>query len=57
VVNRAAGTAGDDAVEAAVRTLRAGADTEVVATGSAAELDAAVGFGLCVVIVVVLVFC
>ena len=42
VVNRAAGTAEDDAVEAAVRTLRAGADTEVVATGSAAELDDAV---------------
>ncbi|SET86302.1 diacylglycerol/lipid kinase family protein [Geodermatophilus poikilotrophus] len=42
VVNRAAGSAGDDAVEAAVRVLRAGADVEVVATGSAAELDAAV---------------
>jgi diacylglycerol kinase family enzyme len=42
VVNRAAGTAEDDAVEAAVRTLRAGADTEVVATGSAAELDTAI---------------
>ncbi len=41
VVNRAAGSAEDDAVEAAVRTLRAGADVEVVATGSAAELDAA----------------
>jgi diacylglycerol kinase family enzyme len=43
VVNRAAGSAGDDAVQAAVRTLRAGADVEVVATGSAAELDEAVG--------------
>ena len=42
VVNRAAGSAGDDAVEAAVRVLRGGADVEVVATGSAAELDAAV---------------
>ena len=42
VVNRAAGSAGDDALEAAVRVLRAGADVEVVATGSAAELDAAV---------------
>lgn len=42
VVNRAAGSAGDDAVSAAVRTLRTGADVEVVATGSAAELDAAV---------------
>ena len=42
VVNRAAGSAGDDDVEAALRTLRAGADVEVAATGSAAELDAAV---------------
>lgn len=39
VVNRSAGSAGDDAVEAAVATLRAGADVEVAATGSADELD------------------
>ena len=42
VVNRAAGSAGDGDVEAALRTLCLGADVEVVATGSAAELDAAV---------------
>ena len=42
VVNRSAGSAGDDEVGAAVRTLRAGADVEVAATGSPAELDAAV---------------
>ncbi len=42
VVNRSAGTAGDDAVEATLRTLRAGADVEVAASGSPDELDAAV---------------
>jgi diacylglycerol kinase family enzyme len=42
IVNRAAGSAGEDAVEDALRTLRAGADVEVAATGSPAELDAAV---------------
>ena len=41
VVNRAAGSAGDGEVEVSLRTLRAGADTAVVATGSPAELDAA----------------
>lgn len=41
VVNRSAGTAGDDAVEAAVATLRTGADVAVAATGSRAELDEA----------------
>ncbi|MGY2078117.1 diacylglycerol/lipid kinase family protein [Blastococcus sp. SYSU DS0828] len=39
VVNRAAGTAHDDAVEAAVAELRTGADVAVAATGDAAELD------------------
>lgn len=42
VVNRAAGSAGDDAVRAAVRTLRAGADVELVVTATATELDEAV---------------
>ncbi|MDK3257543.1 diacylglycerol/lipid kinase family protein [Blastococcus capsensis] len=39
VVNRAAGTAQDDAVEAALAELRTGADVAVAATGDAAELD------------------
>ncbi|TYP90429.1 diacylglycerol/lipid kinase family protein [Blastococcus xanthinilyticus] len=39
VVNRSAGTAEDDAVDAAVDGLRAGADVAVAATGDAAELD------------------
>ncbi|CCG03984.1 diacylglycerol/lipid kinase family protein [Blastococcus saxobsidens] len=39
VVNRAAGTAQDDAVEAALTELRTGADVVVAATGSATELD------------------
>ncbi|WNV75351.1 diacylglycerol kinase family protein [Geodermatophilus sp. DSM 44513] len=42
VVNRAAGTAGDDAVAAALRELRSGADVVVAATGSPAELDQAI---------------
>jgi diacylglycerol kinase family enzyme len=42
VVNGAAGSAGDGEVEAALRTLRTGADVEVAATGTAAELDAVV---------------
>ncbi|SNS87446.1 Diacylglycerol kinase family enzyme [Geodermatophilus pulveris] len=41
VVNRAAGTAGDGAVGAALRELRTGADVVVAATGSPAELDEA----------------
>jgi diacylglycerol kinase family enzyme len=39
VVNKAAGTAEDDAVQAAVAGLRTGADVAVAATGDAAELD------------------
>jgi diacylglycerol kinase family enzyme len=42
VLNRGAGTADDDAVQAALEVLRAGADVAVAATGDAAELDAAV---------------
>lgn len=41
VVNRSAGTAGDDAVEAALAELRTGADVAVAATEGAAELDEA----------------
>jgi diacylglycerol kinase family enzyme len=41
VLNRGAGTADDDAVEAALRVLRAGADVAVAATGDEAELDEA----------------
>jgi diacylglycerol kinase family enzyme len=39
VVNRSAGTAQDDAVDAAVAELRTAADVVVAATGDAAELD------------------
>ena len=39
VVNRAAGTAQDDAVDAALRRLRTGADVTVAATGDATDLD------------------
>ncbi|MGY2085397.1 diacylglycerol/lipid kinase family protein [Blastococcus sp. SYSU DS0539] len=39
VVNRSAGTAEDDAVEAALTELRTGADVAVAATSDAAELD------------------
>ncbi|SOD98106.1 diacylglycerol/lipid kinase family protein [Blastococcus haudaquaticus] len=38
VVNRAAGTTDDDAVDTALTALRAGADVEVAATGDEAEL-------------------
>jgi diacylglycerol kinase family enzyme len=41
VLNRGAGTADDEAVEAALEVLRAGADVAVAATGNAAELDEA----------------
>ncbi len=41
VLNRDAGTADDDAVEAALAALRAGADVAVAATADEAELDAA----------------
>ncbi|WP_347057160.1 diacylglycerol kinase family protein [Blastococcus sp. HT6-30] len=43
VVNRSAGTAADDAVEAALTELRSGADVAVAATSDAAELDDALG--------------
>jgi diacylglycerol kinase family enzyme len=42
VLNHGAGTADDDAVQAALAVLRAGADVAVAATGDAAELDEAV---------------
>jgi diacylglycerol kinase family enzyme len=42
VLNRSAGTADDEAVDAALNVLRAGADVAVAATGDAAELDEAV---------------
>lgn len=43
LVNDAAGSSDDEAVELAARALRAGGDVEVVATGSTSELDAALG--------------
>jgi diacylglycerol kinase family enzyme len=42
VLNRDAGTADDDAVEAALEVLRAGADVTLAATADAAELDDAI---------------
>jgi diacylglycerol kinase family enzyme len=42
VLNRDAGTADDDAVEAALAQLRTGADVAVAATADEAELDAAI---------------
>lgn len=42
ITNASAGSAQQEAVDAAIRTLRAGADVEVVATGAPEDCDAAV---------------
>ena len=46
ITNAAAGSADREAVDAAVRTLREGADAEVVATSTPEDCDAAVAGSL-----------